>query len=229
MLHYVFILLLCSYMSSAMQQPSTNQFDVAELPEEFDHTKPSITTNPVHFINTTCMFIQLNLASCIPSKLSDYLPLDDAFTKPIVTHLLLQAVSSTTSCTKDYVKQLLALGANPLDTQQISSIQQNVTYVKQNATYLQNERTLYNVQKVHTVPSETPLRMAMQYRNVPAVKAMLEQQPMLALTQLEHSSNQRTYADYSAWLMEYAQETEELKQIHKLIQQALQKSTEGNE
>ena len=218
MLRYVFILLLGSHLSSAMQQPSIDQFYVTELPEECDPTKPSIPTDPVRFINTTCMFIQLNLIDCIPSKLQDYLPLDDAFTKPIVTHLLLQAVSSTTSCTKNYVKQLLALGANPLDTQKITLIQQNVDY-------LQDKKTLYNVQKVHTEPCETPLRMAIQmYRNVDAVAAMLELRPNLAKQQIHSPANGNTYADLCAWLVEHAQdEKEKLLQMNKLMQQALQK------
>ena len=217
------MLLLCSQMIYSMQQEIDNQFYVDELVEQFNATKPSTTTDPVHLINTACMCIRLNIANIplIPPHIAN-----NETTKSIATHLLLQAVSSETSHTKNYVTLLLSLGASPLGTQKITMIQ---TGKAQHIGGLQDHTTLYNVIEIYTTPCETPLRLAIQYRNVPAVEAMLEQQPTLALQQ--HSdANPKTYADYSSWLVEYAHhKKEKLLRIHELMKKAIQKSIEGNE
>ncbi len=219
MFKYLFFLALCSHMIYSMQQQIDNKFYVDELVGPFDYSKPSTTTDPVHFINTACMYMRFNVADT-----GNYIPFhigNNETSQRIATHLLLQAVSSKTSHTKDYVKLLLTAGANPLGRQKITMIQKGKA---QDVGGLQNGATLYSIAEIYTSPCETPLRLAMQYRNVPAVKAMLELQPDLAGQQIHSPANGKTYAGLCAWLVENAQrEKEKLLQMNQLMQQALQK------
>ena len=226
MFKYLFFLVLCHQMSYGMQPQVDNQFYVKELVGQFDATKPSTSTDTVHFINTVCLCLRKDIADLhIPPHIAN-----NETTKSIATHLLLQAVSSETSHTKDYVTLLLSLGASPLGTQKITMIQ---TGKAQHIGGLQDDTTLYNVIEIYTTPCETPLRLAIQYRNVPAVETMLEQQPTLA-SQQHSDASPRTYTDYSAWLVENPDRKKaESLHIRELMKRALENSTskptEGNE
>lgn len=217
------VLLLCSMLitqvSYNMSDNPDDDFTIHEICIPFNPDKGITTINYAELLKIGLDALTKdpsNVLSAPENILQNHMPI-------ITSHLLLKASACENDFTEQWVSLLLVHAANPLLSQKISA----VTYAKNpDIGMLVPDELLYNEPIFETAPCHTALFLALQHRNVPAVRAMLHHNPSLALaTYNEQGSN---YANYVDWLCQYAvRSKEELNKIQELFlnaQQQLQQS-----